>query len=375
MDVPAIVGGRIESVLVKVGDKVPKARRSRLSRRCSAAPFEGRAEQTRAEAIRISSRLLRPNRSQQPHRQATCRHQRSGFFTSPCEPVGAKACARTGRGPRSGQRQRRKEPDSARRRKGVRQSDSDGQALLRRRALPKTPSVDFAKFGEIDVQPLTRIQKISGPRLQASWINLPHVTQHDLADITDLESEAPGAKGRGERAWHIAYAARIRHEGCVAALQEYPKVNSSLSDDGKNLVFKKYIHLGFAADTEQGLMVPVIRDADQKDVYELGAELGELSCAGSRRQAEGRPAAGCDVYGLQPRRYWWHGVYADRQCSRGRDTRGLAFVDAAGLERVGVRAATDVAAVVVLRSPRHRWRGCGPVYDFPRQSAGRCQTP
>jgi pyruvate dehydrogenase E2 component (dihydrolipoamide acetyltransferase) len=144
-------------------------------------------------------------------------------------------------------------------------------------ALPKTPVVDFGKFGEIDVQPLTRIQKISGPRLQASWINLPHVTQHDLADITDLEAKRQELKGPArERGISLTPLAFIM-KACVAALQEFPKVNASLSEDGESLVFKKYVHLGFAADTDQGLVVPVIRDADKKDVYEIARELGELS--------------------------------------------------------------------------------------------------
>jgi pyruvate dehydrogenase E2 component (dihydrolipoamide acetyltransferase) len=144
-------------------------------------------------------------------------------------------------------------------------------------ALPKVPEVDFAKFGDVDVQPLTRIQKISGPRLQASWINLPHVTQHDLADITDLESRRQELKGSArERGISLTPLAFIM-KACVAALREFPKVNSSLSSDGEDLVFKKYIHLGFAADTDQGLVVPVIRDADKKDVYEIAQELGELS--------------------------------------------------------------------------------------------------
>ena len=144
-------------------------------------------------------------------------------------------------------------------------------------ALPKTPVVDFAKFGEIDIQPLTRIQKISGPRLQASWINLPHVTQHDLADITALEVKRQELKGPAkERGISLTPLAFIM-KACVAALQEFPKVNASLSADGESLVFKKYVHLGFAADTDQGLVVPVIRDADKKDVYEIAQELGELS--------------------------------------------------------------------------------------------------
>ena len=145
--------------------------------------------------------------------------------------------------------------------------------------LPPTPKVDFARFGEIELQPLTRIQKISGPRLQASWINLPHVTQHDLADITELEAKRQKLKGPAKEKGIPLTPLAFILKACVAALQEFPKVNASLSDDGEHLVMKKYCHLGFAADTDQGLVVPVIRDADQKDVYELAKELAELSLA------------------------------------------------------------------------------------------------
>lgn len=146
-------------------------------------------------------------------------------------------------------------------------------------ALPQVPTIDFAKFGEIETIPLTRIQKISGPRLQASWINLPHVTQHDLADITGLEEKRQKLKGPAkERGISLTPLAFIL-KACIATLKEFPKVNASLSSDGESLVFKKYYHLGFAADTENGLMVPVIRDADKMDVYELATELGTLSAA------------------------------------------------------------------------------------------------
>ncbi len=145
--------------------------------------------------------------------------------------------------------------------------------------LPAVPKVDFAKFGAIDVQPLTRIQKISGPRLQASWINLPHVTQHDLADITELEARRQELKGPAKEKGISLTPLAFIMKACIAALQEFPKVNASLGDDGDSLVFKQYCHLGFAADTENGLMVPVIRDADQLDVYGLATELGKLSKA------------------------------------------------------------------------------------------------
>jgi pyruvate dehydrogenase E2 component (dihydrolipoamide acetyltransferase) len=143
--------------------------------------------------------------------------------------------------------------------------------------LPKIPEVDFSKFGAVEIKPLGRIQKISGPRLQASWLNVPHVWQMDEADITDLEATRKELKSKAEsqgiKLTPLAFILRA----CVKALQQFPTVNSSLDAAGQNLVFKKYIHLGFAADTPNGLVVPVIRDADRKDVYELAKELATLS--------------------------------------------------------------------------------------------------
>jgi len=143
--------------------------------------------------------------------------------------------------------------------------------------LPKVPKVDFEKFGPVKIQALSRIKKISGVRLQASWINLPHVTQHDEADITELEQARQQLKakaaGEGIRLTPLAFVLKA----CIQALQKFPQFNSSLDEGGQNLILKQYFHLGFAADTPQGLVVPVIRDADRKDIYELARELGELS--------------------------------------------------------------------------------------------------
>jgi pyruvate dehydrogenase E2 component (dihydrolipoamide acetyltransferase) len=146
-------------------------------------------------------------------------------------------------------------------------------------ALPAVPVVDFARFGEVEEQPLTRIQKISGPRLQASWINIPHVTQHDLADITDMEAKRQALKGAAAKRDIKLTPLAFVMKAAIMALQEFPRVNASLSADGERLVLKRYYHIGFAADTPNGLVVPVIRDADKKDIYELATELGELSAA------------------------------------------------------------------------------------------------
>ena len=142
-------------------------------------------------------------------------------------------------------------------------------------ALPQVAKVDFAKFGPVEVKPLGRIQKISGPRLHAAWVNLPHVTQFDEADITDLEVERAKLKDKaaaaGVKVTPLAFIIRA----CVLALQEYPTFNASL--DGESLVFKKYCHIGFAADTPNGLLVPVIRDADKLDLFGIARALGDLS--------------------------------------------------------------------------------------------------
>lgn len=144
-------------------------------------------------------------------------------------------------------------------------------------ALPKVPEVDFAKFGPVEIKPLSRIQKISGVRLQASWINLPHVTQHEDADITDLEAARIALKGKasqeGVRLTPLAFIVKA----CVLALKEFPRFNASLDASGENLVFKKYFNVGFAADTPNGLVVPVIRDADKLNVYEIARTLGAMS--------------------------------------------------------------------------------------------------
>jgi pyruvate dehydrogenase E2 component (dihydrolipoamide acetyltransferase) len=144
-------------------------------------------------------------------------------------------------------------------------------------ALPKIPVVDFAKFGPVEIKPLSRIQRISGARLQASWINLPHVTQHDDADITDLEIARGFLKDKAAREDVKLTPLVFIIKACILSLQKFPRFNASLDASGENLVFKQYCNIGFAADTPNGLMVPVIHDADRLDIYEIARALGALS--------------------------------------------------------------------------------------------------
>ena len=143
--------------------------------------------------------------------------------------------------------------------------------------LPDWPQVDFAKFGPVELKPLSRIKKLSGANLHRNWISIPHVTQFDEADITELEAFRKESGAASEKQGFKLTMLAFMIKACVTALRQYPEFNASLERGGENLVLKKYIHIGVAVDTPDGLVVPVIRDADRKGVYELARELGEVS--------------------------------------------------------------------------------------------------
>ena len=135
------------------------------------------------------------------------------------------------------------------------------------------PKVNFEKYGEVERVPLSRVKKISGPVLARNWVMIPHVTHNDEADITDLEAfrKEVNAEQKDVKVTMVA----LLMKACVAALRQFPDFNSSL--DGDELVIKRYYNIGFAADTPQGLLVPVIKEADRKGIIEIARELGELS--------------------------------------------------------------------------------------------------
>ena len=144
-------------------------------------------------------------------------------------------------------------------------------------AIPPIPAVDFSQFGEIEQQPLSRIQKLSGPFLHRAWLNVPMVTHHDEADMTGLEdfrqSLKPEAEKRGVRVTSLVFVMKA----LACSLQAFPRFNSSLAPDAQSLIFKKYYHIGIAVDTPNGLVVPVVRDVDKKSIYQLSAELAGVS--------------------------------------------------------------------------------------------------
>lgn len=143
--------------------------------------------------------------------------------------------------------------------------------------LPAWPDVDFAKFGPVEAKPLTRLQKLSGPNLHRNWVSIPHVTQFDEADITDLEAFRKANTAETEKQGFKLTMLAFLIKACVTALRQHPNFNASLDRNGENLIVKKYYNIGVAVDTPDGLVVPVVRDADRKGVFDVARELADIS--------------------------------------------------------------------------------------------------
>jgi len=298
MDVPSSAAGRVAKLHVAKG--------SRVSAGDLVATLEGAASAARAAAPVTAAKPAAPASAPDP--QATVRMTASQPAPAAAAPLPDNRGAHAGPGVRrfarelgvdltrvagTGVKGRITEDDvKAYVKKSLAAPAAQGAAAGA--ALPRVPDVDFAAFGPVEVKPLGRIQKISGARLQAAWVNIPHVTQHDEADITEMEklraSLKDRAAGRGIKLTPLAFIARA----CCRVLAQFPVFNASLDAGGQNLVFKKYLHLGFAADTPNGLVVPVIRDAGRKDIYELARDLGELSArARAGKLAAAEMQGGC----------------------------------------------------------------------------------
>ena len=160
--------------------------------------------------------------------------------------------------------------------------------------IPPIPPFDAAEFGEVDLQPLTKLHKLTAANMQRNWLNIPHVTQFDDADITDLEAFRTSLKGEAEKRGVKLTPLPFLLKACALALKANPKFNASLHSDGEQIVYKKYVHIGIAVDTPVGLVVPVIRDVDKKSIWELAAESAELAAkARDRKLKPAEMQGGC----------------------------------------------------------------------------------
>lgn len=281
MDVPAPRAGKVLSLSVKQGDRISEgdailtlrvsesqAEASQPDKQESPEPAQAKTGAGRSAAP--AARRASPARSLPPIDEA-------GFAQAHASPSVRKFARELGvdlgRVNGSGKKGRVTQDDV----KAFVKSVLTGGAASAGPALPEVPTIDFTKFGDIERKPLSRIQKISGPRLQAAWINLPHVTQHDQADITDLENSRKALKPRAAKEGVKLTPLAFFVKAAMQALIEFPQFNASLDPDGEHLIIKKYYHIGFAADTPNGLVVPVIRDVNRKGVFEIATELADLA--------------------------------------------------------------------------------------------------
>ena len=288
MDVPAPFGGIVREVTVKVGDKVTQGAVIALvdaqSGSAAATPEHPISAQTPAPD-RIATDSTDPQTPQAVHRSPPSLPppvERSGDALPHASPAARRfarelgADLRTVRG--SGPKGRILKQDIQ---NHVKNALSGTPAQSANSAptsgIPAALQIDYSRWGEIDVQPLSRIQKRSGPHLHRAWLNIPHVTHFDDADITELETfrQSLNADTREPTASITPLAFTLK--ALAGAVRQFPKFNSSLAEDGEHLVFRKYCNIGIAVDTADGLIVPVIRDVPVKGLIQLATEMKELS--------------------------------------------------------------------------------------------------
>jgi pyruvate dehydrogenase E2 component (dihydrolipoamide acetyltransferase) len=301
MDVPSTVAGKVTAVHVKVGDKVSEgsalievaAASASTAANTSATPAQNEVAEIKKQVAATPSAenndLRAEIKSQVPQAFGSSDIDEKGFAKAHASPSVRKLARELGvdlaRVTGSGRKGRITPVDLRSFVKSVMQKVEQGGAgasLGGGLDLLPWPKVDFSKFGEIEVKELSRIKKISGQNLTRNWVMIPHVTLHEDADMTDLEVFRKQLNKEWERAGIKVSPLAFIILACVKALQEFPEFNSSL--DGDNLILKKYIHIGFAADTPNGLVVPVIKNADQKGLKEITQELADMS----KRAREGK---------------------------------------------------------------------------------------
>jgi len=293
LDIPAPAAGVVREIKVKVGDKVSQGTLVLTLEAGAAQPAAAAPQQAAAVAAPAALPAAPPAVTRPASPQPAAPRAAPALPTAALEPVDAAAAGLTHAGPSVRRFARDLGVDLG----AVTGSGPKGRILredvqafvkteLTRFAgaagcigfnLPPLPQIDFAKFGPVQTQPLSRIRKLSGANLLRNWLNIPHVTQHDEADITELEafrkSQADAASKEGVRVTLVAFLIKA----VVVTLKEYPNFNASLSSDGESLILKQYFNIGVAVDTPLGLVVPVLRDADKKGLRELAKELGDVS--------------------------------------------------------------------------------------------------
>ena len=276
MDLPAPFGGMVEAMHVKVGDTVSVdtlvATLTERPEESVSKPEAAEADSASSAEVVVSAPLelpvspAPPPTAPEPRRLGTLPHAGPAVRRFARE-LGADLEQVSG----SGRHGRITREDVQLYVKAILTRQQEPAAAVR----PSGPPVDAERFGPTRVEPLTRIRRRSGANLQRNWQLAPHVTQHHRADITELDQRR--RELRGQKGFESLTLTSCVMQACAKVLKQFPRVNASLSKDGRDLVFREYIHIGFAANTDEGLVVPVIRDADQKPISVLSDEIAVLA--------------------------------------------------------------------------------------------------
>ena len=296
MEVPAEAAGTVASVAIKVGDKVKQGDLiATLSGAAAAAAPAPAAEAPKAAPAPApqAAPAAAPATVAAPAPSANPQIDEAGFATAHASPsirrIAREMGLDLGKVQGSGRLGRILESDirtfvktlltsgGVAAAAGAKGGVSSGAVPQGMGGIPPIPAVDFSQFGEIEEQPLSRINVLTGAAMTRCWLNIPHVTQHDYADITELEAFRVSLKAEAEKRGVRVTMLAFLMKALTSALKELPRFNASLSPDGKALILKKYYNIGIAVDTPNGLVVPVIRDVDQKGIYDLSADLAAIS--------------------------------------------------------------------------------------------------
>ena len=276
MEVPAGVSGVVEALLVAIDDAVVEgqsiARIEAVAGKADAGPAKAADKRAKPQTPPPKSpqpASMPPPAAQPPQRPAARRAPGAPVYAGPAtrrlaRELGVDLSEVTASGARG------------------RIVKDDVKAYVKQRltsggALPRLPTIDFSRFGETETMPLSRIRAAGAQNLHRSWLNLPHVTQHDEVDVTDLEACRAALKEAAVERGVALSPLPFLIKACCLALKEFPTFNASLDSTGTQFILKRYIHIGIAVDTEQGLLVPVIKNADAKDIWELAEATADLA--------------------------------------------------------------------------------------------------
>ena len=284
MEVPTEIAGKVDRVAIRVGDKVKQGDLvATVSGGAAAAPAAASAAEAPQAAPAAPVEASKPAPAPAPApAAANAKIDEAAFATAHASPSMRKFAREMnvdlGKVQGTGPRGRILESDIKAYVKGLLVDGAPvAAAVSGGSGIPPVPAVDFSQFGEIEEQALSRINVLTGAAMIRCWLNIPHVTQHDYADITELEAFRVSLKAEAEKRGVRVTMLAFLMKALVSALKELPRFNSSLSPDGKTLILKKYYNIGIAVDTPNGLVVPVIRDVDKKGIFELSSDLAAIS--------------------------------------------------------------------------------------------------